>query len=56
MRIVNAKAWIKIREAKTWANLLYENIEKIQHNCKCHVNELRHRSQTRYKNIKNSIK
>ncbi len=52
---MSAKARIKVREAKIRANLLYENIEKIQYNCKRYANEIQRRNQRKHKSIKSLV-
>jgi len=53
---MSAKARIKVRKAKIRANLLYENIEKIQYNRKRYASEIRRKDQKKHKSIKSSIK
>ncbi len=56
MRTMSAKARIEVRETKIRANLLYENIKKIQYNRKRYISETQRRNQKRHKSIRNIIK
>jgi len=55
MRTINAKARIKVREAKIRANSLYENIKKIRYNRKRHASETRRKDQRKHKNIRDLV-